>query len=196
MNTHYHFPIKILFLCVLMYCTNSCCIWSKGELQNTYDLTEEQRSLLAYTDDVELNFVHSGGFEFPLQVITDQGYRDNRFGDSCQDYDRFEFISATLIGDLPLTYLKFSIIQTDVNFENSMFISISESREGRTGALQNFMPNPTLIETLEINGTVYSNVVEYESIDPSYYLSKLYYNSTNGLLQINYLNGEYVQLQP
>lgn len=196
MTKKLNIPFEILFLSLLVLSANSCCMWSKGELQNTYNLTEEQKNLLAYTTDTPLNFLHSGGFQFQLQVIIDQGYRDNRFGDSCQDYDRFEFVNATVIGDLPLINLSFSIIQTDVNFENASAIFVSERRVNRDGALQTFVPNPTLINEFEINGVLYTDVVEYESVDPNHYLTKIYYNSTEGLLQINYLNGEYVQLQP
>lgn len=202
MKKYFQRLINLKLMLLVAISVYSCCFFwhDQGELQNTYTLSEEAKNLLAYSEEGFIRLKHSEGFEFQMHVQPDQGYYNNKFDGECQDYDRFEFVNATLSTEIPLTKLRFSVIQPDPNFEFEIEpnLAISELRPGQANSnvLQFFIPDFDQELSLEIEGITYNNVTEYLSQDPEYYISKIYYNTSNGFIQMNYLNGEYVQLQP
>lgn len=188
---------NLLFTGILCLGLQSCCFLNKGELQNTFLLNDNDKSLLVYNQEDELTFVHSEGYEFLVHVFPDQGYyTDREYDDNrCQDYDRFEYVNATLRSELPFFKFRFTVVAHS-SFdlaEPSLFLKEMEGAPDHY--LNQFQVDFDQSVSLDIMGETFTDVYKFESQKENYYISTVFYSISLGVLKIDYLNGEYVQLQ-
>ncbi len=190
------FSIRSLF--VLLFAGNfllfqNCCWRNSGDLLETYRLTQEQRELIVYEQEQELSFVHSQGYLFDLQVFTDEDRTNDREG--CEDYNRFEFKEAVLRSELPFFKLRLRVFATSPDSENDAVVSITAIGVSPSQVKNYFFRIDENPISIDLNGETLSDVFVYESFNEEFYISTIFYSASIGLIKLEFLNGEYVELQ-
>ena len=174
-------------LVLILLLVQSCCFKNGEEIRRVY-YTPEEKASIPYADNQIVDFITNEDFQFQLNTLVFSSfYSDQEF---CEDYTSFENYQVSLNSELPTLDVQLSL-QNRYNGEeddNTLYVEISINN---TWFDYDFSEP---LESIEINGTTYTDVYHYYSGDIDNPISEVFYSKTFGILKINYLNGEYVQI--
>lgn len=170
-----------------MLCLNSCC-WREGDLITAYRFTEEEKTLIPYQNDQTIPFRHSNGFEF--EAYTNKDFFTLSTQEECnQNYDTFESIVVNLMSEIPNLEIEIKLLKS--SFSDEPLLSI---KSGFNNIF--FETDPAGLTSIEIDGVVYENLRTFSIENEDYYISNLLYNSTSGIVRINYKDQTHVEIIP
>jgi hypothetical protein len=153
---------------------------------NKYILSDSEKEFIPYAINETINFIHSEGFEFNLNVINKNTEFRKTETDHCgDDYTSYEALNLELESSIPELY-----INVEINPNNlSPYLIISVNKNN---FYINMRQNPD-IETVTINGKEFYNVYQTESniVDTSLITPKqILYNKEIGIIKITMTNNE------
>ena len=174
-----------LFFILILFIINGCCL-KKGELVSTTRLSVEDRSLVPYQGNESISFQHSEGFQFEVETLSKTNFYNNQ--EHCEDYVEYEVYNVNFFNDIPNLNVNIQLSKFNSN-EVAYFSLVSE----RT-PFQEILPPPTA--SIIIGEIVFNNVQTFQSLDTDYFISEILYNTTTGIIRINYKDETYVQIVP
>ena len=182
--------LLLLFASVLLF---SC---KKDKIDTVY-VPDYLKQMLPYSDGQIIHFVDSNGETTEATIIMTSGFQEKSNCPSCPVYIREEYYKyAFKVGNR-------QFIQLDVDVRPNIFMSIfSPLDDFQFGAGFDFMtqdrvaqficngPRQTCINSIILNGKIYTNVLEIISgAVAADQLTKAYYSTTLGLIGFRYGNG-------
>ncbi len=205
-----------------LFVLQSCC---ESEKLGDVMLPEEAKARIPYQENGNpLIMVDSGGNEIEFEVyrrsqIEDDGYGCGSFTGCCRSsYFDYEKEYAGFKGDSTVQWsinikqsllnkdsaLKYPVMYFRVKSPNSLedftYVSPVDSF-----AFERYKDNIRPIGNYVVGGVNYSNVYKlgrrfndtssYENYDPDQYYNYLYYNEANGVLKVQFKNGETLELK-
>ncbi len=134
------------------YILASCCT---AEETTRYMLSEKEKTLIPYIQGRSIEFVHSGGTGFKMDITnvytdTRRSYTEHR----CEDYVMYEYKTAELASLSPELYFSITIVPRD--YSNVMGVEVNSSYFPL-----NFDTSPRF-DTLRIAGDLYFDVYYLE----------------------------------
>ena len=178
---------KFCLSIIILLLFQSCCL-KKGEEIDRVLFTVEDKAKIPYADDQTVDMITDEGFQFQLNTSTRSNMYSNQ--EHCEDYISYENYSATLVSDLPNLEIELSLTRSYNQNDDIEFVDV-EITVNRF-YFQYDIEEP--LETIDINGVIYNDVYRYSSNFEENPISEVLFNETNGFLRINYLNGDYVQV--
>lgn len=178
-----NYPLLVLILLLVQ----SCCFTNGEEIGRIY-FTPEEKAIIPYADNQTIQFITDEDFEFQLNTtVYSTFYSDQDF---CEDYTSYENYQVYLNSELPTLDVQLSL-QNRYNGEDdddTLYVAITINNAW----FDYDFSEP--LETVEINGTTYTDVYHYYSGVLDNPISEVFYSYTFGILKINYLNGDYAQI--
>jgi len=162
----------------------SCCL-RQGELKDRFNLTEEDIERIPYENGDILNFIHSEGFQFECTIRTENFFSSTQ--EACEDYFENEVFSAFFESDIP---------SLNIELQLSKFIGGDSTFFGISSDFTSFILEQQSPQIIIINGVEYNDVETYFSSNETYFIENILYNSTIGILKINYKDNSYVEILP
>ena len=197
--------IRLIAICLFLI---ACCDEPPIEV-GKYSLSNQQRSLLPYEKEDEVNFVHSNGYEFKIKTVENEVKMES-FYDFCEwtccgsEYTSYEVQKTILESNYPNLSIEFDIEATALEREiKELRVSLSYgvysiiNYSDTEGFTCNDEQNTKCHDSLLINDTYFYNVVEcyidtFDEIDDEKIIrpTMLLLNSESGLLKIKMSNDE------
>lgn len=178
--------VQQVCLLLVLVSLQSCCTFRDGDVIETYTLTDEDKSLIPYQQEEIIPFKHSEGYEFNVLTSTQSQLLSTQ--EYCEDYYQNETYTAVFRSDLPRLDVHLQLQKYSLNDE--AFFGISADR------FIFFENAETTIPSLEIDGVNFTNLSLFVSSDEDFYISEILYNTSIGIVRINYKNQSYVQIVP
>ncbi|MBC2845335.1 hypothetical protein [Winogradskyella flava] len=178
---------KFLVFLVIVFSYQSCCL-RKGEEIDRITFTVQEKTKIPYTDSQLVDMITDDGFQFQLSTNT----RSSFFSDQehCEDYTSYESYNVDLSSELPNLDIALSLNRSYNYVDDVEFIDVGLT----INRLFFYYDLETPLETIEINGTIYTDVYRYFSNQVDVAIAEVLFNEASGILRINYLNGDYVQI--
>jgi len=175
---------KFIFLNFSLFFFIAACCHERG-VTNKYVLTDDEKSSIPYLIDQKVNFIHSNGYEFELEVAN--SFLENRKTQSnyCRDgYVLYEVKELLLQSNIPLFHI--TITRTPMEIDFSMLIVVNQ-----TSFYIDIdrLPEKSIIIGNSIYEDVYitsNNVSDKSVIVPE----TVWYSKKNGIIQIQMTNDE------
>jgi hypothetical protein len=149
-------------------------------------LNNEDLAKIPYDDGDVISLSHSNGFIFDGIVNSDSSFNSTQ--EECEDYFENEILNCHFTSEIPRLDISLKLYKIS-NDEDAIFSITSERRFS-------FLNTDSIFQTIEIDGVSFENVLKYESLDMDYPIRELYYNSTQGIIKINYSDSTHVQIIP
>lgn len=179
--------IKVSCIFLTLISLQSCCTFNDGNVIDSILLSEEDKAMIPYQNEEIIAFQHSEGYVFDVVVSTTSRFVGEQ--EHCEDYYIYETFEANFNSSLPR--INFNIKLNKWNPEAEAFFGIT------TNDFVFFIEDTTTPpQDLNINGVVYSDLKSYKSSDDIYYINEILYNTSVGIVQINYKDQTYVQIIP
>ena len=172
--------LNLIFLLII-----SCC-QRQGDLIERRTLNNEDLARVAYTDEEIISLSHSNGFIFEATLSSERFFSSTQ--EECEDYFENEILNWHFTSEIPRLDISLKLSKFS-NDEDALFSMTSERRFS-------FVNIDSIFQTIEIEGVSFENVLKYESLDVDYPIRDLYYNSTQGIIKINYSDSTHVQIIP
>jgi hypothetical protein len=176
------FSVFILFLL-----TQSCCL-KKGEETNRVTYSVEDKMIIPYANDQTVDMITDEDFQFQFNVSTKSSFYSDQ--EHCEDYTSYEDYKANLVSELPSLDVNLRLNRAYNDIDDNEFIDLRIE----INRFYFFYNQEQPLETLEINGATYTDVFHYYPNSDDNPISDVFFNTTNGLLKIDYTNGDYVQI--
>jgi hypothetical protein len=174
-----------LYVLLLVITLQGCC---DGDEMGRELLSDEERELLPYQEDVTVPFIHSEGFEFNAMVRLENTFYASNSGDddSCADYIAIESLNAEFSSIIPQ-------IEISLRVDKRPYLDGSNSLQVSAYTFVGYETSG-MTESISVNNTVYDDVERYTSFNPEANLSEILISQSAGIIQINYLNGDDVKI--
>ncbi len=178
--------IKLILIIVLVNIVQSCCLRS-GEEIDRITFSEEAKSTIPYQENQIINMIHNEGFEFEANIFSNNYFYSNQ--EHCEDYFSYEFYGVEFKSEIPNLNIEISLRR---GFENDDVPMVQIS----ANFFVFYYDETASLEALQINGLDFDNVYRYNSEEQDNLISEILFNTSIGILKINYANGDYVQINP
>ena len=165
----------------------SCCL-KKGEEIDRVLYSVADKAIIPYADSQTVSMTTDEGFQFQLNAYTRSTMYSGQ--EHCEDYITYENYRANLISNLPNLDIELRLNRNYNVIDDIEFIDVQITVNRLY--FQYDIEEP--LETIDINGVTYTEVYRYFSNLSDDPISEVLFNKSIGILRINYLNGDYVQI--
>lgn len=177
---------QVLFHFLTTLLVFSCCSNPGDEIsRNNIPVTQKNR--IPYENQQIVNMQYNESYEFILEANVNNFFTNDQ--EFCEDYNSYEHYSVNLNSEIPQINIEIQVMN---DFESPLNTYISLKVNRVYFSYDESMP----LETLDIGNTTYTEVYRYSSSNLENQISEIFYNETQGILKINYNNGDYVHLIP
>ncbi|MFW5892411.1 MAG: hypothetical protein ACOCUQ_03305 [Bacteroidota bacterium] len=149
-------------------------------------LSDEEKRMIPYSEAQQIPFEHSNGYRFELNTVSDLlEMRKTEVSHCGENYDSFQVKEVKMESDIPEFYISTAI--TPYDFYPYLTMEINSTY------FEFFIHDQPNHDTLTINGFVFEDIYIAENLFMDTNLiqpQKVYYNKTDGLLQISMTNEE------
>ncbi len=184
---HFYFqrPMhRFSFLLIMVFLLTACC--PESIETDRFYLSEEEKNLIPYHVGQFIAFEHSNGYSFELNTVSDLlEMRKTEVSHCGENYDSFQVKEVKMESDIPEFYISATI--TPYDFYPFLMMEINRTY------FEFFIHDQPDLDTLTINGFAFEDIYIAENhladtnlIQPQ----KVFYNKTDGLLQIKMSNEE------
>ncbi len=179
--------LKLCTIIIGILLFQSCC-FKKGEEIDRVFYSVEEKGKIPYADDQNVDVITNEGFQFQLNVNVRNGFSSNQ--DHCEDYTSYEYYNVNLVSNLPTLDIELGLERRYNEIDNVEFIYIAIE----INRLLFYYDTGQSLESIDVNGTTYTNVYRYFADFEDSSISEVLFNEAFGILRINYTNGDYVQI--
>jgi hypothetical protein len=178
---------KLCIVLAILMSLQSCCL-KKGEETNRISYSVEDKAKIPYADNQTIDMITDEGFQFQLNTAIDRGFNSDQ--EHCEDYTSYEYYRVYLTSNLPALNIGLSLTSFYNAVDDTEFTGVTIDVNRLLFNYDSELP----LEILEVNGTTYTDVYKYTSNIADEPISEVWFNESNGVLRINYLNGDYAQI--
>lgn len=175
-----------------------------------YELSENEKKIMPYYYGQKLNFVHNNGYEFNLLVTADSIFW-REFHPFCEwiccdrEYFSYQCKKTTLAASYPEVKISISIASNiwEEYFPNHIFIHFNHKffsvfkYDNNANIVCDTINNTIHYDSLQIQDRIYYNVYAQDfknlftnSDSTNLQPKKLYMNKENGIIKIEFSNGD------